>query len=104
MIVQLNDETFNEFIEKSKKMVLVKFGASWCMPCRQQKHVFSAAASITDAIVFAEVDIDDAYKLTEKFSIKSVPTTILFDMGKVIAQWNRTFTSKDDLLKTVLGE
>ena len=69
---------------KTKKVL--KFSASWCAPCRMYASTFKTASEMEDFkdITFETIDIDkkddsETALMLEKFSIKSVPTTILFD-------------------------
>lgn len=102
-ITSLTDETFQEFVSASKKLTLVRFTASWCVPCKQQRKVFEQASSC-DKISFAEADVDDCSQAALDLGIKSVPTYVLFDLGKPLVTWTRAFTSSKELITACLGD
>ena len=57
-------------------MKLIKFGASWCAPCRKltedlKKHPLS--------IDLEEINVEENEHLTEKYSIYQVPSLVLVD-------------------------
>lgn len=64
-------------------MVLYKFSASWCGPCK----VMAKKLAGFDACDVVEIDIeeDENEELVEKFAIKSVPTMVLLDQTGVEA-------------------
>lgn len=65
------------------KLVLVDFMAEWCGPCK-------ALAPVLDTLIkgnnvdLVKVDVDDDAELADGFSIRSVPTLILFKDGKEV--------------------
>jgi thioredoxin 1 len=61
--------------------VLVDFSADWCGPCRTLEPVVERVAAETDAAV-ATVDIDANQRLAADYSVRSVPTLLLFDGGQ----------------------
>ena len=61
--------------------VLVDFSADWCGPCRMLEPVVERVAAETDAAV-ATVDIDANQRLAADYSVRSVPTLLLFDGGQ----------------------
>lgn len=69
----------------SQHKLLVKFGASWCMPCVwMDKNVFQhpeAAPLLSAGVVVISVDLDsqDGKALRDKFSIRMLPTLLLVD-------------------------
>ena len=68
----------------NKVTKVIKFSASWCMPCRRYAPTFKRVSEMEDYkdITFEAIEIDDGgdYDLEiEKYGIKSVPTTLLLD-------------------------
>lgn len=68
----------------NKVKKVVEYSASWCAPCRAYAPVFKRVSEMDEfkEIEFKKTDIDDGEDHgleMEKFSIRSVPTTILLD-------------------------
>ena len=71
-----------ENLLKSHQRTVAKFGATWCGPCKVMSPGFVSVASTSgDQLQFVEVDIDDCWQSAEKYSVKSVPTLIVFEGG-----------------------
>lgn len=66
-------------------VVLVDFYADWCGPCKMIEPVVEEIAAETDAAV-AKVDIDANQRLATEFSVRGVPTLILFADGEPVEQ------------------
>ena len=81
---------------------LVKFGATWCGPCKGVASILQKAQPEFQDIKFEEVDVDDNPDLTKIYKIKSVPTVIVFKDGVEVQRLVGTF--KIDVLKKVLSE
>jgi len=53
---------------------VLKFSASWCVPCRQLTSLLAAMGQEVE-----EVDVDVNEELAAKFGIRGVPTMVMVD-------------------------
>lgn len=69
------------------KLVLLKFGAKWCNPCKLLKPALeSLSKDLSDTLVVLDSDIDDNPELSAKYRVMSVPTMILLLNGKELSR------------------
>jgi thioredoxin 1 len=59
--------------------VLVKLGASWCQPCAMLTKIIQEHPPAIDVL---EVDIDEHAELAQSYTVRGVPTLIIFNNGK----------------------
>lgn len=57
------------------------FTADWCQPCKKTKPIVEELNREQTVAGFQIIDVDDNPALVENFSIRSVPTFILFEEG-----------------------
>jgi thioredoxin 1 len=62
---------------------LVKFGATWCAPCKAVKPVLEKVENTTGVTVF-DVDIDESSQIAEEFGVRSVPTVFALKDGQPV--------------------
>lgn len=79
--MHLTDATFDSYIRKSHKPVLVDFWANWCHPCRVLAPVLESFAKSQHSIIVAKLDTEQNPFTPSKFRIFSIPTMILFEGG-----------------------
>lgn len=86
-MMEVGDATFVDEVERSAQPVLVDFTAAWCAPCKALAPVLEELAGAWDGRVrFVSVDVDRHQATAERFGIRSMPTLLLFQRGRVVAQ------------------
>jgi thioredoxin 1 len=86
-IIAVTDASFDADVLGADRPVLVKFEADWCGPCQAMKPmIHDLATQFGDKLTVATLDVDQNNQTPYKFGVRGVPTVILFDKGKVVAQ------------------
>lgn len=96
MIKYLNNENFNEEINKEK--VLVDFYADWCGPCRMISPIVEEIAKENNDLQVVKVNVDNFEAIARKYGIMSIPTLIVFKNGEEVNK-NIGYISKDEIIK-----
>ena len=84
-ITKLTEKEFSEFI-MNNALVVVKFSAAWCAPCKVLTPVVEAVAAENPTVSFIEIDIDDAPLLAKELDITSVPTLHFYKDGNLMVE------------------
>jgi len=79
------DAEFQEVVVKETRPVLVKFGATWCPPCRSTdtalaKYEDTSAGDVRVVIL----DVDSNPALSQHYQVSSIPHLFIFHKGKVV--------------------
>src|ERR1700733_4752129 len=86
-VVDAGDLDFAEIVEKSTVPVLVDLWATWCGPCRMVSPALERLASErAGSLKLVKVDVDSAPAISERFSVRAVPTLLLIDHGQLLAR------------------
>ena len=86
-IVTLSDSTFDETIGSSSTPVLVDFWAEWCGPCKMIAPVLDElAGEYTGKVKIGKVNIDEHQGIAAQYSVRAIPTLLLFSKGQVTEQ------------------
>jgi len=84
-MVTRNEDNIRELIDGNAR-VMVQFGASWCMPCKQMKPKVEKVAAETPDVTFIYCDIEATTDFSQKSGIMSVPTVIAYYDGQAVDQ------------------
>ena len=83
----ITDKDFDDKVLQSKTPVMVDFWAPWCGPCRMAEPVLEELSNAyTDKVLVAKINVDENQVSSSKYSVLSIPTTILFKDGKEIGR------------------
>ena len=100
-LIEVKDSEFEEKVLKASMPVLVDFWAPWCGPCKMAAPVLDELAEdYKGKAEIMKVNVDENQAMPEKYSIMSIPTTILFKDGKEIAR-QVGFTGKQAFEDTI---
>ena len=84
-IKNLNLDNFDNEISNSKTPVLVDFWAEWGGPCKSLTPILEEISDdMSDKIQVVKVNLDENQDLAMKYSIRSIPTLLLFKQGQLI--------------------
>ncbi len=79
------DKLIND-IQNVNVLIVCDFYAIWCVPCLQIAPILYkwALNDYRTSVIFIKIDVDKNNDLSDKFSIRVLPTFILFKHGKEI--------------------
>lgn len=86
-ILTLNDDTFDDEVNRRRGTILVDFWTNWCAPCKTiAPHLDALADELAGRAHVAKVDVGQNGDLANRFGIMSVPTLVVFRDGRVVDQ------------------
>lgn len=83
MILESSAKDFAEDVLLSDIPVLVDFWAEWCGPCKMIAPILDElSVELESSLKIVKINADDNTSLIAEFSIRSIPTMIIFVGGK----------------------
>ncbi len=85
-VADIKDSEFENVVLKSAEPVLVDFWAEWCGPCKMIGPMVEELAQVyTGKLKVVKLNIDKSPTTPRQFSVRSIPTLMVFRDGKVHA-------------------
>ncbi len=98
-VLEINDLNFETEVLKSSVPFLLDFSATWCGPCKVLSPIVDKLADEYHGKVrVGKLDIDDSPGVASKFSIRGVPTVLIFKAGQESGR-HVGVTNKETLVK-----
>ncbi len=77
-----------EILPSNPGWVVIKFGATWCNPCKKANpYVYHHMSKAPENIVFYDLDVDDNFEiyadLKSKRMLNGIPTILAYKKGNV---------------------
>ena len=100
--IKVDQDDFERTVLGSEAPVLVDFYADWCAPCKYVAPLIDELAQVHQgALLVVKIDTDRAPVLSQEWSIRSIPTVILFKDG---AEVGRSVGFEPEKVRAMAGE
>ena len=95
-------QSFQDLIN-SDTPVLVDFYADWCGPCRMMPPILDKVKkAFGEELSIVKIDVDQNQQAAAAYQVRSIPTLILFQNGKVL--WQQAGVPQASQLESVIRE
>ena len=101
-VITITKDNFKSEVLESDKPVLLDFWATWCGPCRMVSPIVDEIAEEYGGYKICKVNVDEAPRLAEQFSVMSIPTLVVMKNGE-IADTHIGLASKGKILDMLEG-
>jgi thioredoxin 1 len=96
-------ERFQEILNENEGIVIIKFGADWCAPCKSiSPYVKEMISKLPSAFTVYDLDVDDNFEiyayLKSKKMVTGIPVILAYYRG------NKSFASNECVIGAVEGD
>jgi thioredoxin 1 len=86
-LLHISDKSFEAEVLHSDLPVLVDFWATWCGPCKSIGPVIDELSKeYAGRVKMTKLNVDENPATPSQYSVRGIPTLILFKGGKVLEQ------------------
>ena len=83
--VTVTADSFHEEVLEAGEPVLLDFYADWCGPCRAMAPAMDELAEqFSGRAKIAKIDVDENSEIAKQFSVRSIPSLLIFQDGQVV--------------------
>ncbi len=102
MVTELNETTFDQFIE-SNGIAIIDCWAPWCGPCRRMGPIIEEVAQdLAGKAGVAKLNTDENQGIAARFQINAIPTLLIFK-DKVLVDELVGLRPKESIIEFVNG-
>ena len=94
------NSSFQDLID-SDKLVLIDFYATWCGPCKMLFPILKEVKDVLqEQVSIIKIDVDKNQEIAALYQVRSVPTLLLFQNGKVL--WRQSgVVPKEEIIQNI---
>ena len=101
MVTELNESTFDAFIDDNK-YVLIDCWAPWCGPCRRMGPIIEELSKdLEGKVAVAKLNTDESPGISARFEINAIPTLLIFK-DKVMLEPLVGLRPKEDIISVLV--
>ena len=94
--ISMNGAQLTRAIDKTDELLVVDFWATWCGPCQQFAPTFKQAANQLEPNArFIKIETEAEQSISAKYSIRSIPTLVMFKNGQEIDRVSGALSAPD---------
>ena len=103
IIEELEIDQFKQLLQNlENKIIIIKFSADWCKPCKKIKPIVEEWFSkLNETFIIAEIDIDETmelyYALKTKKMVNGIPSILAY-YGNVERDMNQWYIPCDSVI------
>ena len=98
MTITITSANFQETVQSSKTPILVDFFSQTCGPCKMLAPILEDLSEENSDFQVGKVCVDDEMNLALQYSIRVVPTMLIFKNGECVERFEGV-RGKNELLE-----